>query len=55
MIRKSFYGNYTSVEAGVNCLSVEIGKLKLWFSYDEVIAFRFEDIKKVLTDEEISH
>jgi hypothetical protein len=34
------YHNYSSSNYGINALSVTIGTLKLYFSYDTVIAFR---------------
>ena len=33
------YGNYSSDNYGAHCLEVTIGDLRLWFSYDTVIAF----------------
>jgi hypothetical protein len=33
------YGNYSSGNYGAHCLQVDIGELRLWFSYDTVIAF----------------
>lgn len=34
------YGNYSSSNYGAHTLAVEIGMLRLYFSYDSVIAFK---------------
>jgi hypothetical protein len=39
-IKIETYGNYSSNNYGVNAQSIEIGKLKLYFSYKTIIAFR---------------
>jgi len=36
----STYGDYSSMNYGVNALCVEIGNLELFFSYKTVVAYR---------------
>jgi len=53
VIKKSSYGEYSSGSSKVHTTLIKIGELSLWFSFDEVVAFKYEKIREVLTDEEI--
>lgn len=46
-ISVSGYGRYESQNYGVNCLRVDVGGLRLWFSYSTVIAFQADGPARV--------
>ena len=45
------YGEYSSENYGAHCLKVDIGCLRLWFSYQTVVAFSNGDGRKVRENE----
>ena len=42
------YGNYSSGNYGAHCLRVDIGPIRLWFSYQTVIAFQVDGHARVV-------
>ena len=46
-ISKRNYGDYSSNNYGAHTQQVDIGNLRLWFSYDTVVAFHDNDGRKV--------
>lgn len=38
-ISKRSYGNYSTSNYGAHCMVIDVGRVRLYFSYDTVVAF----------------
>ncbi len=44
----SSYGNYSSSNYGAHCLRVDVGPLRVWFSYSTPVAFHKDGSERVV-------